>query len=394
MTDDAAATTEITSDLCILGAGISGLNALFAASRYLSRNQKVVLVDRNATAGGMWLSTYDYVRLHQPHPMFTAGNIPWTLGRESSYLAARPEVVDHLAHCVETLRRRVTLDERYGYEYRSHDEKGAGSDEVLVHCASTTPGAPALRIKTKKLIKSFGYDVQRKDPLALTSNLVRSISPNTHDVLGDEMAQSDAPVYIAGGGKTGMDTAHALITRFPKKRVSLLIGSGTMFGCRDTLHPNGLRRFWTGSTPLATFLDLAQRFDGHNERAVRLEHLRRVLDRAPRVPRPAAQAPALRARHTRCPPRRPRRRRNRACAARPLQRGAHPARRAAQRARRVRGRPQPLVSRAAPPVRRAPLHRVLAAQSRPYAPHARHRPRAFQHPLRPARSHACLKRLL
>lgn len=273
MTDDAAATTEITSDLCILGAGISGLNALFAASRYLSRNQKVVLVDRNATAGGMWLSTYDYVRLHQPHPMFTAGNIPWTLGRESSYLAARPEVVEHLAHCVETLRGRVTLDERYGYEYRSHDEAGAGPDEVLVHCASTTPGAPALRIKTKKLIKSFGYDVQRKDPLALTSNLVRSISPNTHDVLGDEMAQSDAPVYIAGGGKTGMDTAHALITRFPKKRVSLLIGSGTMFGCRDTLHPDGLRRFWTGSTPLATFLDLAQRFDGHNERAV-LDHFR------------------------------------------------------------------------------------------------------------------------
>jgi hypothetical protein len=273
MTTDAVTATEIACDLCILGAGISGLNALFAASRYLSRHQKVVLVDRNIAPGGMWLSTYDYVRLHQPHPMFTAGNIPWTLGKEPSYLAARPEVVDHLAHCVETLRQRVTLDERYGYEYRSHDEAGAGPDEVLVHCVSTTAGAPALRIKTKKLIKSFGYDVQRKDPLALSSQQVRSISPNTHDVLGDEMAQSDAPVYIAGGGKTAMDTAHALITRFPKKRVTLLIGSGTMFGRRETLHPSGLRRFWGGSTPLATFLDLTQRFNGHNEREV-LDHFR------------------------------------------------------------------------------------------------------------------------
>lgn len=64
---------EIACDLCILGAGIAGLNALFAASRYLTRDQKVVLIDRRPNAGGMWNAAYDYVRLHQPHPMFTAG---------------------------------------------------------------------------------------------------------------------------------------------------------------------------------------------------------------------------------------------------------------------------------------------------------------------------------
>jgi len=84
---------DISCDLCILGAGIAGLNALFVASRYLSRDDRVVVVDRRAGVGGMWLSTYDYVRLHQPHSFFTAGNIPWTFGKERSHLATRAEVL-------------------------------------------------------------------------------------------------------------------------------------------------------------------------------------------------------------------------------------------------------------------------------------------------------------
>jgi hypothetical protein len=256
---------EISCDLCILGAGVAGLNALFAATRYLSRDRKVVLVDRRPSPGGMWHSVYDYVRLHQPHPSFTAGNTPWTLGKDPNHLATRSEIIAHLQHCLEVLRQRVTLDERFGYEYRAHDEAGAAADEVLVLCDATSPVAPPLRIKAKKLVKAFGYDVQVKQPLPLSSNQVRSVSPDTDDVLGDEMAASRAPVYIAGGGKTAMDTAHALITRFPDKQVSLLIGKGTMFTCRDRLFPPGLKRWWAGSTPLGTFLDVARRFDGHNE---------------------------------------------------------------------------------------------------------------------------------
>ena len=44
-------------DVCIVGAGLAGLNALFVASRYLSRDQKVILVDRRARVGGMWVDT-------------------------------------------------------------------------------------------------------------------------------------------------------------------------------------------------------------------------------------------------------------------------------------------------------------------------------------------------
>lgn len=270
-TDDQSANPEtITCDLCILGAGIAGLNALFAASRYLSRDQKVVLVDRGAAPGGMWNTTYDYVRLHQPHPMFTAGNVAWTSGEHPSHLASRTEVVAHLAHCLESVRKRLTLTERFRYEYRSHEETGG---EVVVHCASIKPGQPALRIRAQKLIKAFGFDVPSKAPLAVSSEQVCSISPDRHHVLGADMRDSDAPVYIVGGGKTGMDTAYALLRHFPRKRVNLIIGSGTMFSCRDKLFPTGVRRFVGGYAPVEMFLDLAQRYDGTNEHAV-LDRLR------------------------------------------------------------------------------------------------------------------------
>lgn len=259
---------EISCDLCVLGAGIAGLNALFAATRYLSRSDKVVLVDRNAGAGGMWNSAYDYVRLHQPHPLFTAGNIAWKHDKEPSYLAARSEVVGHLRHCLETVRERATVDARFGYEYQSHEER---ADDVVVECTATAAGAAPLRIKAKRLIKAFGYDVHTNPALPLSSTQVRSVSPDHFDLLGAEMRASTTPVYVVGGGKTGMDTAYALITAYPKRKVSLLIGEGTMFGCRDKLYPGGVQRWWAGTTPISAFLEIARRFDGHNEREA-LDH--------------------------------------------------------------------------------------------------------------------------
>lgn len=256
---------EISCDLCVLGAGIAGLNALFAAGSYLTRREQVLLVDRNAGPGGMWNFAYDYVRLHQPHPMFTAGNIPWAIDKEPSYLATRREVVDHLKHCLSTLQRRMTIDTRFGYEYRSHEEMGTEAEGVIVECAGTAPGAPALRIKAKRLIKAFGYDVKTNDALPLSSKEVRSVSPDHFDLLGSEMRASKTPVYIVGAGKTGMDTAHTLIQAYPGRQISLLIGKGTMFGCRDKMYPAGHRRWWTGIAPLSAFLDMGRRFNGHNE---------------------------------------------------------------------------------------------------------------------------------
>jgi len=128
-------------DVVIVGAGIAGLNALFAASQYLSRDQKVILVDRRERVGGMWVDTYDYVRLHQPHGLFTAGNIKWTLGHDPSYLATKGEVLDHFEHCLNVLRQRVQVEEYFGWSMESHDETDGN---VRITCRSSDGRPMAL----------------------------------------------------------------------------------------------------------------------------------------------------------------------------------------------------------------------------------------------------------
>ena len=263
-----ASVQEVNCELCILGAGIAGMNALFAASRYLGRNQMVVLIDQKPRAGGMWHTAYDYVRLHQPHPLFTVGNLEWTSGRDRTHLASRDEVVAHLRHCMETLRKQLLLDERYGYQYRSHVETSDPSYPVTIECEAIAEGAPALRVRAKRLVKAFGYNIQDSTPIRLSSVQVHSIAPNGFDLRGPEMRASSAPVYIVGAGKTGTDTAYTLINNYPGRDVNLLIGQGMMFGRRDKFFPRGLKRYYGGDTPVASFLDLARRFDGHNEREV------------------------------------------------------------------------------------------------------------------------------
>ncbi len=125
-------------DVCIVGAGLCGMNALFVASRYLEPDQKVILIDRRPRVGGMWVDTYPYVRLHQPHPMFTAGDIKWTLGREPSYLATKPEVLDHFAHCLQQIKQRVRVEERFGWEFETADAVG-GAVQIACRDADGQP---------------------------------------------------------------------------------------------------------------------------------------------------------------------------------------------------------------------------------------------------------------
>jgi hypothetical protein len=250
-------------DVCIVGAGISGLNALFVASQYLSRDQKVILVDRRSGTGGMWLDTYDYVRLHQPHPFFTAGNIEWTLGKEREHLATKDEVLDHLRHCVKVIRQRIRVRELFGYEFESSEE-AAGT--VRINCRSAE--GRAIEITADRLIKAYGQRVESNAPLKLSSTRARSASPEHLDVQTPEMRASNAPVWIVGGGKTGMDTAHALITAQPGREVNLIAGPGTLFMSRDRLFPKGLHRWSKGEPISLVFREMARRFDGTNESEV------------------------------------------------------------------------------------------------------------------------------
>ncbi len=261
MSGDAERATAVEScDVCIVGAGIAGLNALFAASRYLSRDQRIIFIDRRQRVGGMWVDTYPYVRLHQPHSMFTAGNIKWTLGRDRSYLATKGEVLDHLEHCVEVIKRRVQVDEFFGWDMESDDE----TDEVVrIRCRSAD--GEALVVEAKKLIKAYGLRVMPNEPLEISTKRVMSVSPDYCDMRCEEMRRSDTPVWIIGGGKTAMDTAYALITEYPGREVNLVAGRGTFFATREHLFATGGRRWWGGTLGVEAAVQLGRRFDGTNE---------------------------------------------------------------------------------------------------------------------------------
>ncbi len=252
------------SEVCIVGAGITGLNALIVATKYLSRTDSVVLVDSRPRAGGMWVDTYDYVRLHQPHGIFTAGNVKWTLGAAPGHLASKPEVLDHLQHCLEVARKRVDLEEQFCWEYLSHEEVGD-----LVHVTFRAADGRIEQVRTKRLIKAFGHQVTPNQPLLTASNRVRSTTPELLDVNSGVIREDDAPIWIIGSGKTAMDTAHLLIKELPGREVNLVAGPGTIFARRDTFFPTGARRWYAGTPINTASRQVSQRFDGTNEDEVR-----------------------------------------------------------------------------------------------------------------------------
>jgi hypothetical protein len=264
MSADAEAPAAVERcEVCIVGAGLAGLNALFVASQYLSRDQRVILMDRRARVGGMWVDTYPYVRLHQPHPMFTAGNIEWTLGRDRSYLATKDEVLDHFQHCLEVIKQWVRVDEFFGCELDADQEV----DGIVRLTCRSSDGRP-LVVEAKRVIKAYGFKTTPNDPLEVSSHRVRSVSPDYCDMRCEEMRASDTPVWVIGGGKTAMDTAHALITEYPGREVNLVAGSGTFFSNRDRFFPTGTRRWWGGAQLGKMALEMGRRFDGTNEAAV------------------------------------------------------------------------------------------------------------------------------
>ena len=93
-------------------------------------------------------------------------------------------------------------------------------------------------------------------------------------------ANPDAPVYVVGGGKTGMDTVLATLAEDPGRKISLINGRGTNFLNRTKYLPMGLKRWTSGELVSRLFRDLALNFDGDNEDHT-ITHFRRHHATAP-----------------------------------------------------------------------------------------------------------------
>lgn len=253
-----------TCELCIVGAGIAGLNALFVAAEYLGPGDRVVMIDRNAGPGGMWRDAYDYVRLHQPHGMFTAGDLPWAWDRPREYLATRDEVEAHLSRCRDVLRDKVDLVERYGHDVARVEEID-GPEVPLARVTYGPVGGETRELLAKRVVHAAGLDVPRLEPLRLSSDAVLSTTPER---LSEDLTRGDGPVWVIGGGKTGMDTVQHVAATAPGREIRLVNGSGTLFIHRDMMFPTGAGRWWRGKLQLPTTGRLAMMFDGTNAEAV------------------------------------------------------------------------------------------------------------------------------
>lgn len=92
---------------------------------------------------------------------------------------------------------------------------------MTVYCRREADGSE-LRIRTRRLIKAFGYNIAPQRPIPLSSSRVLSLAPESADLLQQVEQQGDTPIYIVGGGKTGMDTAHMFMRGLPRRRVRML----------------------------------------------------------------------------------------------------------------------------------------------------------------------------
>lgn len=269
-------------DLVVIGAGIAGLNALYAATDYLPRGARVLLIDQKPMAGGMWNIAYDFVRLHQPHPMFTVGDLKWNWDQPPGYLAARDEVRDHLASSLARVSKAVHLETNFGHTAIACDEietKAGPLARVTFH-PNDAPAAVRTVTATRAILAS-GVDYRPSRPLALTSAAVISIIPQ--DLRATLAAHPDAPVHVIGGGKSGMDVILATLAADPARKVALVSGPGTSFINRDRSFPSGPKR-WVSGLPLSRMgRDLGIMFDGTNEEAV-LARFRRRYSSDPASP--------------------------------------------------------------------------------------------------------------
>jgi hypothetical protein len=280
-TDGAASPWE-DCELCIVGAGYAGLNGLNAAAKYLKPGERVIFVDKGSTWGGQWTSQYDFVRLHQPYRMFTAGDQKWTLEREARHLATRREVLDHLASVPNGSASHLEVKAHFGHAYTGHVVRD-GRVEL-----ETTPlpgpdghdgDSRPVRIRARRLLIAKGFDITPLPAFSISSNRVRSVGLADPLLTTPEFLDDERPVYIIGSGKSAMDCALHVIRRHrPRRRkINIITGQGMWFFLRDTLYPLGFRRHVTGPLVSDLFLDVTRQFDGENESDVLTELSRRQV---------------------------------------------------------------------------------------------------------------------
>ncbi|KAL3921069.1 MAG: hypothetical protein SGPRY_005028 [Prymnesium sp.] len=231
-------------DLCVVGAGYAGVNAFNAASKYLTKGARVVVVAEQSRWGGQWVEQYDFVRLHQAYQLYTAGEREWAISgkRPWSYLATKKEILQHFEDVVEAnvSEKELQLVPLFQYKYGSHSIDD-GKVRLVVNSLLNDEGVvpPPVSIIADRMIVATGVNIPRKLPIHFSSPVSTAVhslcpadilSPKWHPIM-KYSKDADKPIWIIGSGKTAMDVICLLSKQEPSwlSRLRCVAGRGTWF---------------------------------------------------------------------------------------------------------------------------------------------------------------------
>ena len=198
------------TDYLIIGAGAVGM--AFADTLLTETDAHLTIVDREAAPGGHWNHAYPFVALHQPSMLYGVNSLPLGTGAKDTSghnaglyeLASGTEV---RAYFDQVMRRIFLPSGRVTYHPLS-EYKGEGT------FVSLTSGATSkLRVRRKTVDATYleASVPALHTPRFMVDNGVQLVAPHR---LATVLRHGPAPggYVILGGGKTGMDVAHWLLT--------------------------------------------------------------------------------------------------------------------------------------------------------------------------------------
>ena len=198
------------TDYLIVGAGAVGM--AFADTMLTETDAHLTIVDREAAPGGHWNHAYPFVSLHQPSIFYGVNSLPLGTGAKDTigHNAGLYELVSGTevrAYFDKVMRRRFLASGRVTYHPLS-EYKGDGA------FVSLTSGATSkLRVRRKTVDATY---LEASVPATHTPRFavvdgVQLVAPH---LLATALRNGPLPsgYVILGGGKTGMDVAHWLLT--------------------------------------------------------------------------------------------------------------------------------------------------------------------------------------
>ena len=189
----------LETDYLVVGAGAMGVAFADEIIRQ-SRDLTVVLVERQAKAGGHWNNAYRFVRLHQPASFYGVNSEP--LGDGGRDLASGPKILAYYERVIEKLSAtgRLTFFPQCDYEGEGRFRSTVAEDLVYqVTVRRKTVDATYSQI-TVPSTRPPAYSVA--DGITLVP--INELS-NLHRAWGRYV--------VIGAGKTGMDAALFLLDR-------------------------------------------------------------------------------------------------------------------------------------------------------------------------------------